>query len=219
MTSCNQYGVQDGQSLSNVQRHLPLGMAWDAARTPGKVLYKLLSALARSLDDMTRALCNLVSELNPYSTVDLLPEWETAVSLPDPCLPRADTLAERRTWVVWRLSKRRWTTAADWHDLAALFGLEIRITPGWLVQRPALFDACFDHVFWDFPKLGRFRVYIDIVGGCGGDGFDYAFDHPFPTTSPNCQALMCLIERVCPANVVIIWNADPVGNGWLTCGA
>jgi len=33
------------------------------------------------------------------------------------------------------------------------------------------------------------------------------------------QALVGLIERVCPANVVIIWNADPVGNGWLTCGA
>jgi len=208
-----------GRSQDVLARHLPLGPAWRAFRVAGKRAYRMLTGLSGPLESAWGFLASMAEELTPTTTTQLITEWETAVSLPDPCLPKADTIEQRRTWVVWRLGKKRWQTAQDWKDLAALFGLQITVVPGWLVQKPALFDTCLDTAFWDMPKLGRFRVYVDIVGGCDSNGFDYAFDYPFPTASSECQALMCLIERVCPANVVIIWNADPVGNGWLTCGA
>lgn len=204
-----------GRSRDVIARHLPPGPAWRAFRVAGKRAYRMLTGLSGTYEDAWQFLSDLLDELTPYTTDQLITEWETAVSLPDACLPKYDTLAERRAWVVWRLTKKRWQTAQDWKDLAILFGLEIRVTPGWLVQRPALFNQTFDYIFWDMPRLGRFRVYVDIIGGCGEGGFDYDYDYAFPTASPNCQALMCLIERVAPANVVIVWNADPVGNGWL----
>lgn len=206
-----------GRSQDVIERHVPLGPAWRAFRVAGKRAYRMITGLAGAFEEAWTRLDETLDELNPYTTEQLISEWETAVSLPDACLPKYDTLEERRAWVVWRLAKRRWSTAQDWQDLAALFGLEIRVTPGWLVQKPALFDSCFDSVFWDMPRLGRFRVYVDILSGCGEEGFDYTYDYAFPTASAQCQAFQCLLERVCPANVVIVWNADPVGNGWLSC--
>lgn len=214
--SCHQFEPQ-GTARETLTAHLPTGMAWDAFRTPGKVAYRLLTAFAKSFDDMSAALCRMILELNPYSTEQMLPEWERSVSLPDPCLPKAVTLDERRFWVVWRLTKRRWTTAQDWQDLASLFGLEIAITPGSYVQRPALYAYRYPKRYDLFPKLGRFRVYIDILnvdfkgypyGGAtpkSGQGYPV----PYGVTPPGVTAFMCLIDRVRPANVVVIWNEFP----------
>lgn len=206
-----------GNALANLQRHLPTGIAWDAYRIPGKRFYKLFSAFASLFNLMSEALCNLVAELNPFTTDQMIGEWERAVSLPDPCLPKAITLEERRSWVVWRLSKRRWTTAQDWKDLASLFGLEIQITPGWYVQQPQLFEYRFPMGFDRFPKLGRFRVYIDVIGadfagfeyGAPGVNANVGFPIPFGSTDDKLNELMCIIDRIRPANVVVIWNEFP----------
>jgi uncharacterized protein YmfQ (DUF2313 family) len=221
--SCNQFEPK-GTALITLQRHLPTGVAWDAYRIVGKNLYRLWSAFARAYDDMSAALCRLVTELNPYTTEHMIEEWERAVGLPDPCLPTANTLAERRGLVLFRLAKRRWTTSAEWVELASLFGLQIKITPGWYVQRKALFGDSthgfsvyqFPLSFDIFPKLGRFRVYIDVTNQ-GFDGFEYGdglhtgFPIPFNDTLPGLNAFMCLIDRLRPANVVVIWNQFPMG--------
>lgn len=203
-------------ALATIQRHLPTGQAWDAYRTPGKNLFKLITALANALNDASAALCRMVAELDPRTTTQMLVEWETAVSLPDACLPTATTLGQRRAWVMWRLTKKRWNTAQDWHDLAALFGLTIRITPGWLVQRPALYDAFYPKRYDLFPKLGRFRVYIDVLNQkrrgypySGAAGPDDQYPIPYGAGGTAYSQFRCLIERVAPANVLIIWDEFP----------
>jgi hypothetical protein len=227
-------------------------------------------AFAAGMSVLNDALCRIRAELDPCTTSDLLPEWEHALGLPDPCMPTARTDDERRQRIMVRLSKRRWTTAPDWIDLAAMLGLRIKITPGWHVQAPQLFGYCFPAGYDLFPKLGRFRVYIDILerdfdgyeygsagvksggwptsggwpdkggwpvvtyaprpltggwpksGGWptsgGWPGVTYAKPHsgypiPFGETDAQIIAFMCLIERVCPANVVVVWNEFPD-----TCG-
>lgn len=202
-----------GRAQETLERHLPGGIAWDAWRTVGKVAYRLMQALARPFDDASEALCRLALELSPYSTTELLPEWETALSLPDACLPPAETLEQRRARLVFRLSKRRWSTAQDWHDLAELFGLQIVITPGWHVQKPALYPASYPKRYDLFPKLGRFRVYINIIGFSAG-GYDYGvvgrgpgYPIPYGSLPDGYDRFRCIIERVRPANVVVIWNA------------
>lgn len=217
------------RSLEVLWAHLPLGIAWDAFRTAGKNAYGLLSALAESFEDAWETMCFLAAQLDPRTTEQLIGEWEAAVSLPDPCLPTYSTLQERRDWVMWRLNKVRWNTAQDWIDLGKLFGLEIEVTPGWLVQKRSLFrvesdgTTVFPEFPWrfdDFPKLGRFRVYVDVIG-IVWDGFEYGappntdsgFPIPFDDGPEIYQDYKCLIERVKPANVVIIWNDNPLRNG------
>ena len=205
-----------GDAADTLARHFSLGHAWQAFRTPGKTARKLLEGYAEAYEDMTRALCRLAGEIDPRTTTDLIAEWEAALSLPDACLPSADTIEKRRERILFRLSKRRWTTAQDWHDLAALFGLEIRITPGWLVQKPALYAHQYPKRYDLFPKLGRFRVYIDVLNVDFG-GYNYGeadrgpgYPVPYGGGSAEYDLFKCMIERVKPANVVVIWDAVPV---------
>lgn len=223
--SCYQFEPSDGHGLANLQSHLPRGMWWDAYRIAGKRAYRLFAAFGRLFDGMSAAICHLVKELNPFTTEQMISEWERALGLPDACLPKATTLEERRAWVIWRLAKRRWTTAAEWKEMAALFGFDIAITPGWYVQRPALFGdstggfASFEFPlsFDIFPKLGRFRVYIDVYGvdfagfeyGAPGTNASVGFPIPFGDTDERLDQLKCMLDRIRPANVVIIWNEFP----------
>lgn len=204
-----------GRSLDVILRHVPLGAAWLAFRLPGKRAFRLMQGIAGMFEDGWAALCALAAELNPYTTEQMITEWETAVSLPDACLWAAKTLEERRAQLVYRLSKRRWTTAQDWTDLGALFGLHVRTTPGWLVQKTQL-EAGPAYIF---PRLGRFRVYLDIIGITISAGYDYGGSpprgpgYPIPYGMPGFEIFnnfQCLIDRIKPANVVVIWNANPL---------
>lgn len=202
-----------GLSLVVLQKHLPQGVAWEAFRIAGKRAYRWFSAVAEAYEDAWEALCRLATELDPRTTEQMISEWERAVSLPDPCLPKYQTLEERRKWVMWRLDKRRWSTAADWIELAALFGVKIAVTPGWLVQKPALYPAVYPKRYDLFPKLGRFRVYINVIDGAcrgypyGGATGGAGYPIPYGCSDADYDAFKCLIERVKPANVIIIWDA------------
>jgi uncharacterized protein YmfQ (DUF2313 family) len=209
----------NGNEVWSILRHLPIGVFWDAYRMTQKNAHRLFKAFSLAYRDMSCALCRLATELNPFTTEQLIGEWERALGLPDPCLPDAPTLEERRAWIIWRLAKRRWTTAADWIELAALFGMHIEITPGWLVQKPALYAFTYPKRYDIFPKLGRFRVYIDVIG-LTGMGYDYGTSNrgpgypiPYGITNAALSRFQCLIERVKPANVVIIWNNNPLRYG------
>ena len=204
-------------SVDVLLSHLPAGKAWRGFRIAGQVAHRFIRGLARLHQDAWRFLNTVHEQIDYRTTTQLITEWEAGLSLPDRCLPRATTLEQRRRWIAFRLNKRRWNTARDWHDLAALFDLQIRITPGWVVQRPALYAAIYPVQYFQFPKLGRFRVYIDILnrdfGGYPYDGMGVPDDkYPIPYRSgfTGLDDFMCLIERVAPANVLVIWNDFPV---------
>ncbi|MDX2308091.1 MAG: putative phage tail protein [Hyphomicrobium sp.] len=202
-----------GTAADTLTRHFPLGVAWAMFRTPGKMARRLLEAYAAAYDDLSSALCRLVAELDPRTTTELIGEWETGLSLPDQCLPDATTLEERRQQILFRLEKRRWTTAADWKELALLFGLVIEITPGWIVQKPALYAFDYPKRYDLFPKLGRFRVYIDLLNADFG-GYDYGaadrgdgYPIPYLPSTERYERFKCLIDRIRPANSIVIWDA------------
>jgi uncharacterized protein YmfQ (DUF2313 family) len=73
---------------------LPQGIAWP--RDPGSNLGKLLGVIADERQaDHERALVLLEVEGFPTTSVELLPDWEQDVGLPDPCKPLPGSLAER----------------------------------------------------------------------------------------------------------------------------
>lgn len=208
-----------GRSLDVLQRHIPLGTAWLAFRIQGKRAYRMMSGFAGAFEDAWTALCNLATELNPYSTSAMLPEWEAALNLPDNCLPAVSSDDDRRSRLVFRMQKRRWTTAQDWTDLATLFGLEISITPGWAAEKSTYYAFQYPKRYDVIRGAGKFRVYIDVLnvdyfGGYayGGDGHNNGYPLPYGLkgSNPLLDAFMCLIDRIRPANVVVIWNANPL---------
>ncbi len=205
-----------GKSYEIILKHFPLGKAWLAVRDAKKFFGKLVNAFADLFEDAWTFLRQTADEIDYRKGEQLLSEWETALSLPDPCLPSSKTIEDRRKWIAFRLNKKRWNTLSDWHELAEIFGVKVRITPGYLVQEPSLFKQVLPVPVRKLPKLGRFRIYIDIedvvFGGFPYDGKrvpDHKMPVPFGVTAGEFTAFQCFIERIKPANVLIVWNEFP----------
>lgn len=78
---------------------LPQGQAWP--RDPGSVLVRTCTGLAEYWGFVdARAADLLERESDPRKTIELLPDWEKAWGLPDPCFPSATTLGERQRMLV-----------------------------------------------------------------------------------------------------------------------
>lgn len=80
--------------------NLPTGLAWPK-EDPNSNLSKTVLALAGSYWRAANRAANLIKEY-PATTLELLPEWEASVGLPDPCLGEAPSVAQRRAQVVAR---------------------------------------------------------------------------------------------------------------------
>jgi uncharacterized protein YmfQ (DUF2313 family) len=77
------------------QRLLPRGLIWLAALSPR--LHALLLGMAAELSRVHNRKLDLLDEMDPRTTTDMIDAWERALGLPDPCVqPPPSTLAERR---------------------------------------------------------------------------------------------------------------------------
>ena len=98
---------------------LPQGQAWP--KWPGSTLERACNGLSQIwgfADD--RAADLLERESDPRHTYELLPDWERAWGLPDPCFPEAKTIGERQRMLVlymtWKGSQSRayFTWLMEW---------------------------------------------------------------------------------------------------------
>lgn len=98
---------------------LPQGIAWPREVTG--VLYKTCRGLAGIWGFVdSRAADLLERESDPRKTIEILPEWERAWGLPDPCFPNATSIGERQRMLVLVMTmlggqSRAWFEwVADW---------------------------------------------------------------------------------------------------------
>jgi len=88
--------------LAQLQALLPPGPAW--TREPDANLTKILSAWAAELARIDARVDDLLNEADPGAARELLADWERVAGLPDPCMPAASTLEERRNRLVQQLT-------------------------------------------------------------------------------------------------------------------
>jgi uncharacterized protein YmfQ (DUF2313 family) len=80
---------------------LPQGAAWNRERA--SVMAQLFGAVAAEYAAIDTRVEDLIRELDPRSTLELLDAWERALGLPDECSGQLTTIAERRAAVLARL--------------------------------------------------------------------------------------------------------------------
>ena len=95
--------------LEQLNALLPPGRIWP--REPDSRFQLLLLALAERLCAVEVRAGDLLVELYPPTTVEIIDEWEAMLGLPDECAPPAQTLQERRLRVIERLTVRPNPTA------------------------------------------------------------------------------------------------------------
>jgi len=94
------YTAQD--FLNALQGLLPSGLVWP--RGQDSVQAETLSGLAPTFVRHAGRAVNLLTDANPATTIELLPEWESTLDLPDPCAGESPTLQQRRQQVVARFA-------------------------------------------------------------------------------------------------------------------
>lgn len=135
---------------------LPRGIAWP--RAIGSTLMKVVngqSGIWGFVDDSAARL--LEFESDPRKTTALIPEWERAFGLPDPCIAEPITLGERRFALVQRMTLLGAQSREFFKATALSIGYAITITE----YRPFMVGV--DHV-GDARTIGNGSVMRDVFG-------------------------------------------------------
>ena len=85
-----------------LQNLMPRGPVWPT--DPDSVLAQVIASLAPTWARHTLRDNYLLQDAFPATAVELLPEWEAALGLPDPCAGASPTLQGRQAQVVARLT-------------------------------------------------------------------------------------------------------------------
>lgn len=112
--------------VSAFQNLLPRGRVWQT--DPASVQAQLEAGLVASTQRVNVADAALLVDAFPSTTVYLLPEWESALGLPDPCAGPAPTVAARQQQVVARFTNGGGQSAAYFIALAKALGFTITTT-------------------------------------------------------------------------------------------
>ena len=108
------------------QTLMPRGPAWPRSLT--SVIRRLCDSLAWFWGFVdSRAADLLERESYPYSTIEILPEWERAFGLPDECFPDATTIAERQRMLVTKMTWMGGQSRQYFIDVLAWLGFRVVI--------------------------------------------------------------------------------------------
>ncbi len=187
--------AQQGEKLS---QHFPVGKAWEAALDDQTNLGKLLMGLGAELYRVELAIELLSNDFEIQQTSLLIREWEISVGIPDDCFDISGDIQERRDSILTKIRDAGVRTVDDFVDVAALFGVVVRIEPGVL---HGLFPLLFPIAFYDSAKTARFTMIVDQPGV--REVFPILF--PIPFSAGISGIVECLFLKLRPANVQIIF--------------
>jgi len=157
--------------LRLLQELLPSGQAW--TRDPDAKLTKLLEATAIELATFDSRMMDFLTETDPRSTLELLPEWEAMAGLPDGCLGLSDNFQQRRNDVFAKLFSEGGGSREYFVFLAERLGYDIRIIEwdAFIVGLAASGDFLLSNDFryhWTVQAPAKTILYFHVgTSGCG----------------------------------------------------
>lgn len=162
---------------------LPRGRVWP--RDLDALQADFMAGLAPTFNRHDQRAQNLLVDAFPATAVELLPEWEESLGLPDPCAGPAATIEQRQAQVVARLTDNGGQSAAHFIDFAAKLGFTITIT-----------------YFAPF-RIGHSRAGDPIYGESWI--FAWQVNSPDVSLQPN-AVLECELRARAPAHTYVLFN-------------
>ncbi len=181
-----------------IDKFWPRGIAWP--RDPQTLQGKLRAALTPEMERVEQRIQELLDELDPRSSVELLPDWERMLGLPDNCrgiIP--STLEQRRQAVITKLRAIGGQSRQYFIDLAGLYGFAIEIAEFDLFTAESL---CTESLY-DEPWAYTFKVIAPAL--TVQDMTCESFCNEYLTTWGN-EILECLINRYKPAHTIALFE-------------
>ncbi len=203
--------------LSQMRQLLPTGAAWNAPA--GSNLVQLLAALAEEFARIDARAGQLIDEADPRTTLELLPDWERVLGLPDSCFKAPDNVSERRVALRQKITGIGGQSRAYFTELAARLGYFITIIEHRCARVGMLAGDLVNGEDWQFawtvnvepfegdlPTSADFFAYLKVGDEVGGRlrGFG-AID------------IECAIRRAAPAHTVVLfaYQIEPDAAFWI----
>ena len=178
---------------------LPSGRVWPG--TVYSVQGQVMGAVAETFARSDARAVNLLVDAFPLTTNELLPEWEIALGLPDPCVGELPTIAQRVDAVVVKFLADGGQSIAYFQKVAAQQGVEITISE---------FRAMRAGFSSGDPVNGSDFAFHFVVNAAASQlvyyfsaGTSQAGD---PVESFQSSGLECLIRRLMPAHTTVAFT-------------
>jgi uncharacterized protein YmfQ (DUF2313 family) len=182
--------------LAALRALLPTGTVWprDTDSTPIRVLQGVATTVAR----LRARADHLLTDAFPGTAVELLPEWEATLGLPDRCIGDAPTLQQRQARVTARLTARGGQSVPYVIAYAADLGFTITVEE----FVPARADELrADAPLYDDAWAHTWRVHAPETTLTEFRADRSTADEPLAVWGN--AALQCALSRIRPAHTVI----------------
>lgn len=184
--------------LQQLQALLPRGLAWP--RAASAYLTKLLSAFSEEFARFDQRVDDLINEADPRTTTELLPDWERVAGLPDACVTIEQTIEQRRSALVTKLTLLGGQSRAYFIAMAAGLGYQDTTIDEYLPM--TCNDTCNDALY---SENDRYVWQINLKS----DGGVFIANCQSPCDSPlqawGDEVIECRINRYKPAHSIAIF--------------
>ncbi len=187
-----------------IRRLLPRGRVWPTEA--GTAQEQVIGCLTPLLEDLDAAGVNMLADAFPSSTSNLMPEWQSTLGLPDPCLGANPTRQQQLAQILARFTDAGGQSAAHFISFAARLGFEITITTY------APFRAGRSRVGqplcgsdWAFAWLVTIisdAASVDLAAFRAGTA---RAGDPLSSAASGRTALRCELERIAPAHMILLF--------------
>jgi hypothetical protein len=187
-------------TTDEVANHLPRGKAWEAKYVEESNLRGLLYAIAAPYNFTEQKIEELAREFDIRTSIDLLPDWEESVGLPDECTGPVSDIEQRRQLVIDRLRRKLIANIQDHQTIVdeQFPDTNIVLIPG--KEYRGGFEYTFQYSFFSSAINHRFILYALVEQS--GEGFEYTFEYTFQGGA-SFDLLRCILEPTLPCNVYL----------------
>lgn len=185
--------------LNALQALMPRGRVWP--KDPNSVQARTLACFTPTFERSNQAAADLLVDAFPSTSVDLLPEWEAALGLPDPCAGAQPTIQLRQQQVVARFTNSGGQSITYFVNYAAALGYNVTITqfaPFRFGQNT--FGTPMYGVAWAFAWQVNAPGFSIEQFKFGAD----AFGEPFAYWDNN--VMQCELQRIAPAHTTLLFD-------------
>ena len=185
---------------------LPAGRAWP--EESDTTLDALVRAIAAQVAEIDLSDANLLNEIRPDTTFDLLPEWERVAGLPDVCSVLGSTIAERRASLLEKIVTKLTLNAAEFVRIGESFGVTITVEELDQARADAISGLDTSNGKW------RFVWWIGIPTNADVRRFNTLSDVNTPLLDIERNTEMeCRLQNAAPAHTYLIIGYESILTG------
>lgn len=187
-----------------IAQYLPNNPCFIDKNIDNTVLRNILLGLASQWMQVRSYNNEVYNEYNPETTTKYISEWEQMVGIPNECIPIANTLEERRKFILLKLAGLYAETEQQIINIASILGLSITISKG--EEASVISENLTIPFILIGEKQAPFTIVINITAGNEGDTISDELIIPFTIIDDITDVFACLIVKIKQANTFIVIN-------------